>query len=74
MKKSEKMNHDPEMLEEYDFKGGERGKYTGRFAEGTNLIALAPDVAEVFQDSESVNEALRTLVKIAKQSTSKFGE
>jgi len=27
-------NHDPEMLEEYDFNGGVRGKYAARFAEG----------------------------------------
>lgn len=30
-----------------------------RFASGTNVILLAPDVAEVFRDSEAVNDALR---------------
>jgi hypothetical protein len=54
-----------EMRAEYDFSGGERGKYAKRFAEGTNIIILDPDVAELFPDSKTVNEALRTLSKIA---------
>ena len=32
-----KMKNDPEMLEEYDFKGGVRGKYAKSYAEGTNV-------------------------------------
>ena len=59
---------DPDKLEEYDFRGGRRGVYAERYAEGTNLVALAPDVLEVFPDSESVNEALRTLVRAARRS------
>lgn len=55
---------DPEMLEEYDFSGGVRGKYATRFAEGANVVVLDPDVAEVFTDSESVNQALRALAGI----------
>jgi hypothetical protein len=49
---------------EYDFSKGVRGHYAARYAEGTNLVALAPDVAAVFPDSKSVNEALRTLVRL----------
>lgn len=59
---------DPDMLEEYDFRGGRRGVYAERYAQGTNLVALAPDVAEVFPDSQAVNEALRTLVRAARRS------
>ena len=59
---------DPDMLEEYDFRGGRRGVYAERYAQGTNLVALAPDVLEVFPDSEAVNEALRTLVRAARRS------
>lgn len=59
---------DLEMLEEYDFRGGRRGVYAERYAQGTNLVALAPDLMEVFPDSEAVNEALRTLVKAARRS------
>jgi hypothetical protein len=53
-----------EILPEYDLTGGVRGKYAGRYAEGTNLVRLDPDVAKVFPDSAAVNDALRALVKI----------
>ena len=53
---------DPDMLDEYDFSNGVRGKYTGRFAQGSNVVVLDPDVAQVFTDSESVNQALRALI------------
>jgi hypothetical protein len=56
--------HD-EMRSHYDFSGGVRGKYAARYAEGTNVVVLAPDVAEVFPDSIAVNEALRTLVRMS---------
>jgi hypothetical protein len=59
---------DDDMLEEYDFSKGVRGKYVNRFKEGSNIVVLSPDVAEVFTDSESVNEALRTLIKITRES------
>ena len=54
-----------EMRSEYDFSGGVRGKYANRFAEGTNVVLLEPDLALVFPDSKSVNETLRTLLRIA---------
>lgn len=55
------------MLDEYDFSKGVRGKYIQRFKAGSNIVVLSPDVAEVFSDSESVNEALRTLIKVRRQ-------
>ena len=58
---------DTEMLEEYDFSKGVRGKYSQRYATGSNVVVISPDVAEVFPDSESVNEALRMLIRIAQQ-------
>jgi len=58
---------DTEMLEEYDFSKGVRGKYSQRYATGSNVVVISPDVAEAFPDSESVNEALRMLIKIAQQ-------
>ena len=54
-----------EMREEYDFSGGVRGKYYEQYMEGTNVVLLEPDVAKVFKDSESVNQALRVLMNIA---------
>ena len=49
------------MRAEYDFTGAIRGKYARRFAEGTNVVVLDPDVAEVFGDPKAVNDALRLL-------------
>lgn len=49
------------MRDHYDFTGGIRGKYAGRYAEGTNVVILDPDVAAMFPDRESVNAALRAL-------------
>ncbi len=53
-----------EMRDHYDFSGGVRGKYAKRYAEGTNVIVLDPDVAEVFKDRESVNETLRAVAHL----------
>jgi hypothetical protein len=64
-------DRDPEMLDEYDFSGGVRGKYVGRFAKGSNVVVLDPDVAQVFTDSESVNQALRALAEIIQHQSEK---
>jgi hypothetical protein len=40
-------------------KSGVRGKHTKRFREGTNVVLIAPDLHEIFPDSESVDKALR---------------
>ena len=61
-------HQDDGMLDEYDFRGGDRGKYARRYAEGSNVVVLSPDVAEAFPSSESVNEALRALMEIARRS------
>jgi hypothetical protein len=74
MKKAPKKKPDPDMLDEYDFSQGERGKYAARYAAGTNVVVLAPDVAAVFPNADAVNEALRALMKIAEKSTLKTKE
>ena len=56
-----------EMLEEYDFSKGIRGKYARRYTAGSNVVVISPDVAEAFPDSESVNKALRMLIKIVQR-------
>ncbi len=58
---------DDEILPEYSLEGGVRGKYAERYAQGTNLVRLDPDVVEVFPDSEAVNRALRALAGIIKE-------
>jgi len=70
MKKQIETERDPDMLDDYDFSQGVRGKYVQRFAQGSNVVVLSPDVAGIFPDSESVNIALRLLVKVAGRSTS----
>jgi len=55
-----------EMRPEYDFSGGVRGKHYQAYQAGTNVVFLDSDVAAVFTDSASVNQALRLLVKLAK--------
>ena len=52
------------MLAEYEFEGGERGKFAAEYARGTNVILLEPDLMDVFPDSESVNAALRPLANL----------
>ena len=71
MKKQNEVEPDPDMLDDYDFSQGVRGKYVERFAQGSNVVVLSPDVAEIFPDSESVNTALRLLVEVAGRSITK---
>ena len=69
MKKANKKKKADDLQPEYDLsklKGGVRGKYVKRFKQGTNLVLLSPDVAKYFPDERSVNDALRSLVSIAK--------
>lgn len=49
-----------------DYRRAERGRYAERYARGTNLVPLDADVAEVFPDADSVNDALRALAGIIK--------
>ena len=62
-----KENKNDEMLSEYDFSKGIRGKYSKRYTEGTNIIMIDPDLHDYFPDQKSVNEALRSLVNIIKR-------
>lgn len=71
MKKERRSKPDPDMLDNYDFSKGVRGKYAKRYAEGTNVVVLAPDVAAFFPNSESVNQALGSLVQIARECAKK---
>ena len=69
MKKNKTTIQD-ELRSEYDLKSlrdrkmGPERKRLGRFA-----VQLEPDVAEVFPDAASVNEALRFLIRITKESS-----
>ena len=58
-----------DLRPEYDLttllKEGVRGKYAARYQEGTNIVRLDPDVAAAFPTSETVNEALRLVMKLS---------
>ncbi|UCZ57161.1 hypothetical protein LGV61_02470 [Desulfurispirillum indicum] len=59
-----------ELRDEYDFTAlprGERGKYAERYKAAVNIVRLDDDVFQLFQDEKSVNDALRSLVRIAQR-------
>lgn len=68
--KKETSDIEDELRPEYDFrellKGGVRGKYVERYRAGTNVVLLAPDVAQAFPTEDAVNEALRLVMRISK--------
>jgi hypothetical protein len=67
------MNKDKsdELRAEYrreDLGPGVRGKYLAAYRAGTNLVLLSPDVAQAFPTEEAVNDALRSLIRVAHRS------
>ena len=64
MKKTSHKSSRSDFAAEYDFTVGVRGKHARRFAHGTHVILLAPDVARMFPKAETVNTSLRALAKI----------
>jgi hypothetical protein len=70
---NEKMTEDDDqMLDEYDFSEGVRGKYVDRLRDSRQIVLLEADVAKVFTDSESVNNALRGLVSLIEAQAEKI--
>lgn len=59
-----------ELRPEYDLsallRGAVRGKYAERYRQGANLVLLDPDVARAFPTEEEVNEALRRVMRMAR--------
>ena len=70
MKKAKSDELRPEYRRE-DLGPGVRGKYAEAYRSGTNLVLLSPDVAKVFPTEEAVNNALRSLIEVAKRSVSR---
>ena len=70
------MNREPnpqpqdDILPEYDFSNGVRGKNHEAYKKRANVVFLEPDIAKVFKDSESVNRVLRLLLDLAKENVS----
>jgi uncharacterized DUF497 family protein len=68
MKSKQRLDRD-QLRREYDFDYSKavRGKYFKQLLqEGANVVVLDPDVAKAFGDSSSVNEALRSLLNLAR--------
>jgi hypothetical protein len=59
------------MRPEYDFSKAVRGVTAARYAEGSNVVLLDPDVAEIFPDTRAVNEALRTIARLTRTASRK---
>lgn len=60
---------DYELRDEYDLPKMTilpRGRYAPERRAGKNVVLLAPDVIEAFPSDESVNEALRLVIQLAK--------
>ena len=72
MKKDKEPDKD-ELRVEYkrsDFPGGFiRGKYAKRMHESSNIIVLRPEVTKAFPNEEAVNNALLSLIDIARKTT-----
>lgn len=74
MKQNQNIEEDDDMRKEYDFssmKNGVRGKYAAEFKKTTITVLLDSDVAGLFPDSRSVNEALRTLARVLRDKDKK---
>jgi hypothetical protein len=72
--KNQRIRAEGDMLDDYsflDWSKAERGKYAKRYAEGTNIVTIAPDLTEMFPNSESVNQALRALAEIIRASSAR---
>lgn len=67
MKAKKKLDDDLRAEYDFDYSKAVRGKYHKRILkEGANVVMLEPDVAEAFSDSAAVNDALRSLLDLAK--------
>ena len=69
-----KESMDDDMLPEYDFSQGVRGKYAQRYHTRSNVVILEQDVAGQFRNSEAVNQALRSVLAVNAGKGSVFAE
>jgi len=71
MKKNKELDKE-DLRAEYkrsDFPTGfVRGKYAERLRKASNIVVLKPEVAQVFPNEDAVNNALLSLIELAKKS------
>ena len=58
------INNRDTLQSEYDFSKAVRGVTLKRYAEGTNVVVIPPDILDVFPDAATVAEALRALAPV----------
>lgn len=63
-RRSDATSNPDEIRPEYDWSKAVRNPYATRYAAGSNIVVLEPDVAAIFPNSASVNEALRSLASV----------
>ncbi|MGF1614217.1 MAG: hypothetical protein ACFCVA_09990 [Gammaproteobacteria bacterium] len=69
MKKTSPTEHTPDRSDElrqeyrFDYARAKPNRFAGRTHEPRVVVVLDPDVAEVFQTPDSVNEVLRALIQ-----------
>ena len=61
------------MRAEYDFSNAVRGKYAKRYAAGSNVVVLEPELAAAFPTARAVNAALRRQLTAAQEKRPKRG-
>lgn len=72
-RRASKAHDADEILPEYDFSHASRNKYASRYAAGSSVVVLDPDVAAVFPGSAEANNALRALAGIIREHRSVTG-
>ena len=60
-----------DILPEYDFKHAGRNPYASRYAAGSAIVVLEPDVAATFPTSAEANDALRALAEIIRKQSAR---
>lgn len=63
-------NTDDELRKEYDFSKmnrAVRGKFYQQYKKGTNIVHLDSDIVAAFKSEKSINDALISLLNIAKE-------
>ncbi len=66
--KNDKSNELRQEYSKQELGKGVRGKYYKEYMKGTNLVLLSPEVASVFPNDKAVNDTLKKLIRIAKES------
>ena len=65
----EDSQNDLRLEYDFDFSKAVQGKYYKQYMEGSNVVVLEPDVAAAVKNADAVNQALRAMLRFAKQTS-----